>query len=158
MTATTTVIGNTTSDIEIRYTQAGKAVGNVTVAVADRKFDKQTGQWVDGDTWFARCPLWGDLAEPAAATIPKGTRVIGFGRIGQRDWEDKDGQKRSSVEVTLEDIGPSMRYATAQVTRAASNSPAGRTEAPADDEPWSTPGSQTDAWSTPGPFGDETPF
>lgn len=149
MTATTTVIGNTTSDIEIRYTQAGKAVGNVTVAVSDRKFDRQTNQWVDGDVWFARCTMWGELAEHAAGSIPKGTRVIGSGRIVQRDWEDKDGQKRSSVEVTLDEIGASLRYATAQVARAASTSPsAGRTDAPAGDEPWSTPGgAQADVWA-----------
>jgi single-strand DNA-binding protein len=159
MTATTTLIGNTTSDIELRYTQAGKAVGNVTVAVSDRKFDKQTNQWVDGDVWFARCTMWGELAEHAAGSIPKGTRVVAFGRIGQRDWEDKDGQKRSSVEVTLDEIGASLRYATAQVTRTAPTSPAaGRTQVAADGEPWSTPGSgQADAWSTPG-FDTESPF
>ena len=154
MTATTTVIGNTTSDIELRYTQAGKAVGNVTVAVSDRKFDKQTSQWVDGDVWFARCTLWGELAEHAAGSIPKGTRVIGFGRIGQRDWEDKDGQKRSSVEVTLDEIGPSLRYATAQVTRAARTSGSAAPSAPATEEEWATP-SSNDAW---GEFGDDTPF
>lgn len=158
MTATTTVIGNTTSEIEIRYTQSGKAVGNVTVAVSDRKFDKQTNQWVDGDVWFARCTMWGELAEHAAASIPKGTRVVGFGRIVQRDWEDKDGGKRSAVEVTLEEIGPSLRYATAQVSRAASTGGTQGSNNPsvAPGEPWGNTGAQTgsqDAWDSSGsPF------
>lgn len=120
MTATTTLIGNTTSDVEIRYTQAGKAVGNVTIAVSDRKFDRQKNEWVDSDVWFARCTLWGEIAEHVAGSIHKGTRVIAEGRIGQREWQDKDGVKRISVEITLDEIGPSLRYATAQVTRAAS--------------------------------------
>ena len=117
MTATTTLIGNTTSDVEIRFTQAGKAVGSVTIAVSDRVKDKQTGEWKDGNVWFARCTLWGEVAENAAGSIPKGTRVIAEGRIQQRDWEDKEGNKRTSVEVTVDEIGPSLRYATAQVTR-----------------------------------------
>jgi single-strand DNA-binding protein len=121
MASTVTLIGNTTSDFELRYTTSGKAVANVTIAVADRKFDKATNEWNDGDTWFARCSLWGESAEFAASSILKGTRVIASGRIGQRDWEDKDGNKRTSVEVTLDEIGPSLRYATAQVTRSTSS-------------------------------------
>lgn len=150
MSAQTTLIGNTTADIELRYSQAGKAIGNLTVAVSDRKFDKQSNQWVDGDTWFARCVIFGEMAEYAAGSIHKGTRVIANGRVVQREWQDKEGQKRVSVEVILDEIGPSLRYATAQVTRAASNG--GGQSRPqqhqASDEPWSTPGS----------FGDDTPF
>lgn len=114
--ATVTLIGNTTSDIELRFTQSGKAVGSVTIAVSDRVKDAN-GDWVDGKTWFARCTLWGELADHAAASIVKGTRVIAHGRVEQREWEDKDGNKRTSVEVTVDEIGPSVRYATAQVTR-----------------------------------------
>lgn len=125
MSAVTTLIGNTTADIEIRFTSAGKAVGSVTIAVSDRVKDAD-GSWKDGKTWFARCTLWGEVAENAAATISKGTRVIGFGRIEQRDWQDKDGQNRSSVEVTLDEIGPSLRYAVASVSRKASDSSANR--------------------------------
>ncbi|MDR6868951.1 single-strand DNA-binding protein [Microbacterium resistens] len=163
MSAQTTVIGNTTADVELRYTSNGKPVANVTVAVSDRKFDKQRNEWVDGDVWFARCTMWNELAEHAAASIHKGTRVIGFGRIVQRDWEDRDGQKRSSVEVILDEIGPSLRYATAQVTRAAraegGQADRGRTET-ATDTGWATTplaGAQTDAWGG-GDFGDDTPF
>lgn len=166
MTATTTLIGNTTSDIELRYTQNGKAVGNVTIAVADRKFDRAKNEWVDGDTWFARCTLWGEVAEHAAGSLPKGTRVIAEGRIGQRDYEDRDGNRRTSVEVTVDEIGASLRYATAQVTRSqgqggrggASSAPAGNQPDPA----WNAaqPGTQQqDVWSpTGGDYNDETPF
>ena len=149
MSATTTVVGNTVADVELRYSAAGNAVANVTVAVSDRKFDRQRNEWVDGDVWFARCSLFGDLAEHAAASIHKGTRVIGFGRIVQRSWEDREGQKRTSVEVILDAIGPELRYATAQVTRVQTSQQgqAAPTASSASDEPWSTPtGAQTDAW------------
>lgn len=115
MSATTTLIGNATNDVELRYSQAGKAIGSVTIAVSDRV--KKNDEWVDGKTWFARCTIWGEMAEHAAASIHKGSRVIGFGRIEQREWEDKEGNKRTTVEVTLDEIGPSLRYATAQVSR-----------------------------------------
>lgn len=115
MAATTTLIGNATNDVELRYSQAGKAIGSVTIAVSDRV--KKDGEWVDGKTWFARCTIWGEMAEQAAASIHKGNRVIGFGRIEQRDWEDKEGAKRTTVEVTLDEIGVSLRYATAVVSR-----------------------------------------
>jgi single-strand DNA-binding protein len=118
MTAETTLIGNTVADVELRFTQSGKPVASVTIAVADRKLDKSTNQWVDGDTWFARCTIWGEMAEHAASSILKGTRVIASGRLGQRDWEDKEGNRRTSVEVTLDEIGPSLRYDTADVLRA----------------------------------------
>lgn len=150
MSATTTLIGNATSDPELRFTQNGKPVASVTIAVSDRKFDKQRNEYVDGDTWFARCTIWGDMAEHAASSIHKGSRVIGFGRIIQREFEDRDGNKRSSVEVTLDEIGPSLRYATAQVTRkeagGGSRSPAPSTSTP------------DDVWSTPSNYSDETPF
>jgi single-strand DNA-binding protein len=160
MSAQTTVIGNTTADVELRYSQSGKPVANVTVAVSDRKFDRQKNEWVDGDVWFARCSMFGDLAEHAAASIHKGTRVIGFGRIVQRQWQDKEGQNRSSVELILDALGPDLRYATAQVTRAAASGGAQRTNTTpqASEEPWQTPGAQTDAWATQGAFGDDTPF
>lgn len=144
MSAQTTVVGNATADVELRFSQAGKPVASVTVAVSDRKFDRQTNQWVDGDVWFARCSMFGDLAEHAAASIHKGTRVVGVGRIVQREWEDRDGQKRSSVEVILDEIGPSLRYATAQVTRA------GARQA---DESW--PVAQPGGGES---YGDDTPF
>jgi len=154
MSAVTTVIGNTTSDFELRFTQGGKAVANVTVAVSERKFDKTKNEYVDGETWFARCTVWGELAENVAASILKGTRVIGQGRIGQRDWEDKDGGKRTSVEVTLDSIGPDLRYSTASVTRASSGNRGG-TEATTG-EPWAnTPAANPTASQG---YTDEVPF
>lgn len=161
MSSQTTVIGNATADVELRYSQNGKPVANVTVAVSDRKFDRQKNEWVDGDVWFARCSMFGDLAEHAAASIHKGTRVIGFGRIVQRSWEDREGQKRSSVELILDALGADLRYATAQVTRAARQDGQGQPNGSpaASSEPWATPSAQAPAgeWSTGG-FGDDTPF
>lgn len=146
MSATTTLVGNTTGDIEVRYTQSGKAVGSVTIAVSDRTKDAATGEWKDGKVWFARCTMWGELAEHANATLHKGTRVIASGRIEQRDWEDKDGNKRTSVEVTVDEIGPSLRYATAQVTRSASggNTTAGLVVS----EPWAQPVGKVDTFTS----------
>jgi single-strand DNA-binding protein len=163
--ATTTLIGNTTSDFELRFTQAGKAVANVTIAVSERKFDRQANEWVDGDTWFARCSVWGKDAENAAGSILKGTRVIAVGRIVQRAWEDKEGNKRSSVEVLLDEVGPSTKYATVQVTRAESSRGTGGAPArqnASQGEPWTAnaPSPQDgtqDAWSNPGSYGDGAP-
>lgn len=118
MSATTTLIGNTTDDVQLWYAQNGKAVGNLTIVVQDRKLNRQTNEWEDGDKWFARCTLWGEFAEHAAGSLPKGTRVIAEGRISQREYETREGEKRTSVEVTIDEIGPSLRYATAQVVRA----------------------------------------
>lgn len=163
MSAQTTLIGNTTADIELRYSQAGKPIGNLTVAVSDRKFDRQSNAWVDGDTWFARCVLFGEMAEHAAASIHRGTRVIASGKVVQREWQDKEGQKRVSVEVILDEIGPSLRYATAQVTRAQAGDrvqdrAGGPNTVGAGDWP-SAPagGAQNDAWG--GGFdGSDSPF
>ena len=167
MSAITTLIGNTTADVELRYSQAGKPIANVTVAVSDRKKNQQTGEWEDGDTWFASCTIFGPMAETAAGSISKGTRVIAVGRIKQESWNDKDGNPRTRVGVILDEIGPSLRYATAQVTRAASGGGnfggGGGQQRPQQvqqaEEPWATPGSAApDAWSAPGSYGDDTPF
>lgn len=134
MASTTTLIGNTTSDVELRYTQSGRAVANVTIAVNERR-RKDDGTYEDGEAWFARCVAWGDLGEHLAASVEKGLRVVAFGRIGQKEWTDKEGQKRTSVEVTLDAVGPDLRYATAQVTRtsAGGNRGGGKARGPAQD-------------------------
>lgn len=116
MAATTTVIGNITQDIELRFTQAGKAFCGVTVAVNDRRRNRQTGEMEDGPTWFARGTLWGEMAEHVAESLGKGARVIGHGKIVQREFEHQ-GQKRTSVEIDFDAFGPDLRWATAQVTR-----------------------------------------
>lgn len=123
--ATTTVVGNIVQDIELRHTNAGKPFCNVTVAVNEKKFNRQTNQWEDGPTWFARGTLWGDMAEHVHQSVGKGSRVIGHGKIGQRDFEDKQGNKRSSVEIEFDAFGPDLRFATAQVTRASQHGSGG---------------------------------
>jgi single-strand DNA-binding protein len=112
-----TVVGNTTADVELRYTQSGVAVANVTIASTPRVFNKMSNEWEDGESLFLRATGWKELAEHMAATLHKGTRVIATGVLRQRSYEDKDGNKRTSIELDIEEIGPSLKYATAQVTR-----------------------------------------
>jgi len=116
-----TVIGNLTADPELRYTQNGLAVANLTIASTPRTYDKQRNEWVDGEALFLRASVWRDYAEHVASSLTKGTRVIAQGRLRQRSYDDRDGQKRTSIELEIDDIGPTLRYATAQLTRAASS-------------------------------------
>ena len=113
----TMIIGNLTADPELRYTQAGIPVANFTVASTPRAFDKATNEWKDGDTLFMRCSIWRDYAENIAASLTKGILVIVSGRLGQRTFETTEGDKRTVVELDVDEIGPSLRYATATVTR-----------------------------------------
>lgn len=118
---TVTVTGNLTADPELRYTPTGRPVASFTIASTPRYLDRQTGQWRDGETWFARCSAWGDLGENLAASLSRGTAVVATGRLQARTWEEDqpDGttRKRSVVEVTVDDIGPSMRRASVKVTK-----------------------------------------
>ena len=116
-----TIVGNLTSDPELRYTQNGVAVANFTIASTPRTYDKQRNEWVDGEALFLRASVWRDYAEHVASSLTKGTRVIAQGRLRQRSYDDRDGQKRTSIELEIDDIGPALRYATAQLTRAASS-------------------------------------
>ena len=162
-----TVVGNLTADPELRYTQAGLPVANFTIASTPRNFDRQANEWKDGEALFLRASVWREFAEHVAGSLTKGSRVIATGRLKQRSYETREGEKRTAIELEVDEIGPSLRYATAQVTRAAGGSSSGgggqsRPQQVAD-EPWSTPGSSTgggaDAWSTPGTsYGDDTPF
>lgn len=111
-----TIIGNLTSDPELRFTPSGAAVVNFTIASTPRTFDRQTSEWKDGETLFLRCSLWRQAAENVAESLTKGTAVIAQGRLQSRSWE-KDGEKRTSVELAVDEIGPSLRWATAKVTR-----------------------------------------
>lgn len=156
-----TVIGNLTADPELRYTQNGRAVANFTIASTPRQFDRQANEWKDLEALFLRASAWQEMAEHVAGTLTKGMRVIAQGRLRQRSYQDREGNQRTAIELEIDEIGPSLRYATAQVTRATQGQGgAQRQPQPAaSDEPWSTPGSSTtDAWSTPGSFGDDTPF
>lgn len=112
------VVGNLTADPELRSTKNGRSVAGFTIASTPRTFDRQSQQWVDGDALFLRCTVWGDLAEHCARSLAKGMRVVAQGRLTQHSWEDEQHQKRSSVELQVDEIGPSLRYATAQVSKA----------------------------------------
>lgn len=135
-----TAVGNATSDVELRFTPSGRAVANVTIASTPRSFDKQSGQWKDGDALFLRCNIWGQPAENAAESISKGDRVIVQGRLRQRSYE-KDGAKRTVIELEVDEIGPSLRFATAKVAKA------GRSD-----------GSSGSSRQAPSAYEEETPF
>ena len=160
-----TVVGNLTSDPELRYTQGGLAVANFTIASTPRNFDRAANEWKDGDALFLRASVWREFAEHVAGSLTKGSRVVATGRLKQRSYETKEGEKRTSFELEIDDIGPSLKYATASLTRAASSSSprGGNTVAAGNDEPWAaTPPAAVntggDVWNTPGNFSDETPF
>ena len=148
-----TVIGNLTADPELRFTPAGAAVANFTIASTPRSFDKNTNSWKDGEALFLRCSIWRDAAENVAESLQKGLRVIAQGRLKQRSYE-KDGQQRTVIELEVEEIGPSLQWATASVTRSSKGSGGGGRAAAASNDPW---GSNT---SSAGSFGggDEPPF
>jgi len=151
MTATLTVIGNLTSAPELRYTQNGLAVANFTVASTEKVFDKKTNEFKDGKTLFMRCSAWREMAEHIAGSLDKGNRVIVVGKISTREFETKEGEKRSSIELDVDAIGPDLRFATASVTRAARD---GVTSPAPVEKPWAT--------AAPGPvvddYSDEVPF
>lgn len=121
-----TMTGNLTADPELRYTQNGLPVVNLTVAQTPRTFDRQNNEWKDGEALFMRCSAWRELAEHIAATLTKGMRVNAIGRLVQKSFQDKDGNNRTSIELELDSIGPDLRYATAQVTRAQSGQGGGQ--------------------------------
>lgn len=112
-----TVVGNLTADPELRFTPSGAAVASFTVASTPRTFDRQSNEWKDGDTLFMRCSVWRDAAENVAESLTKGTRVVVQGRLVQRSFETREGEKRTVVEMQVDEVAPSLRYATAKVTR-----------------------------------------
>ncbi|MGH3326332.1 MAG: single-stranded DNA-binding protein [Streptomycetales bacterium] len=114
---TLTVVGNLTADPELRFTTTGHPVAAFTVAASRRVYDRDTAQWRDGDTLFLRCSAWRHLAEHVVESLTKGTRVVVTGRLRQRDYETRDGEKRTVFELDVEDLGPSLRYATAKLTK-----------------------------------------
>lgn len=118
-----TVVGNLTDDPELRFTPSGAAVANFTVASTPRTFDKNSNEWKDGDALFLRCSIWRQAAENVAESLTRGMRVVVSGRLRQRSYETKEGEKRTVVELEVEEIGPSLKYATAKVTKA--NRPGG---------------------------------
>ncbi len=114
---TITVIGNLTSDPELRFTPSGSAVANFTLASTPRSFDKQSNEWKDGETLFLRASVWREAAENVAESLTKGMRVIVEGRLKSRSYETKEGEKRTVIELEVDEIGPSLKYANAKVNR-----------------------------------------
>jgi single-strand DNA-binding protein len=112
-----TITGNVTKDVELRYTQSGLAVANLSVAVNDRVFDKASNEWKEGDPSFYEVAVWKDLAENVAASVTKGTRVVVVGNLRQRSYEDKEGMTRTAWEVTADEVSLSLRFARGSVTR-----------------------------------------
>lgn len=131
-----TVVGNLTNDPELRYTPSGAAVANFTVASTPRTFDKQSGEWKDGEALFLRCNIWRQAAENVAETLTKGARVIAQGRLVQRSFDTKEGERRTVMELEVDEIGPSLRYATAKVNKVSRSSGEFGSRKPVDD-PWS---------------------
>ena len=165
-----TVVGNLTGDPELRFTPSGAAVANFTIASTPRTFDRQSNEWKDGDTLFMRCSIWREAAENVAESLTKGMRVIASGRLVQRSYDTREGEKRTVVELQVDEVGPSLRYASAKVTRAQRSGGGGGGfgggsggasggGAPQgggggfDNDPWATP-----APSAGGSFADEPPF
>ena len=148
-----TVVGNMVADPEIRFTQNGAAVASFTIASTPRNYDKASSEWKDGDSLFLRASVWREYAEQVAATLTKGCRVIATGRLKQRSYETKEGEKRTSMELDVDEIGPSLRYSTSVVTRVT------RTGSP-DRRAQPEPAQPDGGWYSPpaGDFTDETPF
>jgi single-strand DNA-binding protein len=144
-----TVVGNLTSDPELRFTPSSAAVANFTIASTPRTLDRQSGEWKDGETLFLRCNIWRQAAENVAESLTRGARVIVQGRLKQRSFETKEGEKRTVVELEVDEIGPSMRWATAKVNKVSRGGGGG---APADD-PWgSAPAAAVGGGSDSPPF------
>lgn len=150
-----TVVGNLTGDPELRFIPSGSAVANFTIASTPRSFDKQSNEWKDGEALFLRCSIWREAAEQVAESLTKGMRVIAQGRLVQRSYE-KDGDKRTVVELQVDEIGPSLKYATAQVTRRQKGAP------PAQPGGFSAPQQSSapapDPWDGQGGFPENAPF
>ncbi|MDP9436554.1 MAG: single-stranded DNA-binding protein [Actinomycetota bacterium] len=162
-----TVVGNLTNDPELRFTPSGAAVASFTVASTPRTLDKATNEWKDGEALFLRCSVWRQAAENVAESLQRGARVIVQGRLKQRSFETKEGEKRTVIELDVDEIGPSLKYATAKVNKTSrgggqgggfggggyGGSASGNGGAPADD-PWATPASSGGG----GGWSDEPPF
>ena len=155
-----TIIGNLTNDPELRFTPSGAAVANFTVASTPRTFDKQSNEWKDGDTLFMRCSVWRDAAENVAESLQRGTRVLVSGRLRSRSYENKEGAKVTVVEMEVDEVGPSLRYATAKVAKTSRGGGGGGGSQQSDD-PWATGPSGAGGGGGAGGYGgssDEPPF
>lgn len=158
-----TVIGNLTGDPELRFTPSGAAVANFTVASTPRTFDRQANEFKDGDTLFLRCSIWREAAENVAESLTKGTRVVVTGRLVQRSYETREGEKRTVYELQVDEVGPSLRYASAKVTRAQRSGGGGGFSGGGgggggfDNDPWATSGPSSSSSGGSSSY-DEPPF
>ncbi len=178
-----TVVGNLTDDPELRFTPSGAAVANFTVASTPRNFDKNTNEWVDGEAMFLRCSIWRQAAENVAESLQRGMRVVVSGRLKARTYETREGEKRTVFEIEVDEIGPSLKFATAKVNRTSRQGGGGGysggggqgggqggAKPAAADDPWATPApaapaaggtggsAPADPWGAPGVTSDEPPF
>lgn len=182
-----TVVGNLVDDPELRFTPSGAAVANFRIASTPRTFDRQTNEWKDGDALFLTCSVWRQAAENVAESLQRGMRVVVQGRLKSRTYETREGEKRTVFEIEVEEVGPSLKYATAKVTRTTrqgggggySGGGGGGQASSGGDDPWATPAPQqggqpsggggyaggggqsapaNDPWGAPGVGSDEPPF
>lgn len=167
-----TITGNLTADPELRYTPHGAAVASFTIASTPRTFDRNTNEWKDGETLFMRCSVWRAQAENVANTLQKGMRVLATGELKTNNYTTREGEKRSSVELNIESVGPSLQYASADVKRnppsqggggfpQGQQAPAGNQQAPAQQAQQAQQQAPQDPWATGGntsSFADEPPF
>jgi single-strand DNA-binding protein len=162
-----TVIGNLTDDPELRFTQSGAAVAKFRIASTPRTLDKASGEWKDGEALFLACTVWRQVAENVAESLQRGARVIVSGRLRQRSYETKEGEKRTVIELEVDEIGPSLRYATAKVQKMSrtggggfggSGGGQGGGGGFAADDPWATAAPASSPSGGGGNFDDEPPF
>lgn len=179
-----TVVGNLVDDPELRFTPSGAAVANFRIASTPRTFDRQTNEWKDGDALFLSCSVWRQAAENVAESLQRGMRVVVQGRLKSRQYETREGEKRTVFEIEVEEVGPSLKYATAKVTRttrqgggggySGGGGQQGGGQQGGGDDPWATPAPQSggggggygggqpaggnDPWGAPGVGSDEPPF
>jgi single-strand DNA-binding protein len=152
-----TVVGNLTDDPELRFTSSGAAVANFTVASTPRFFDKQTNDWKDGDALFLRCSIWRQAAENVAESLTKGARVIVQGRLKQRSYETREGEKRTVYELDVDEVGPSLRYATSKVSKVSRSGAGGGGGFGGQSQSQSSPAAE-DPWASAPAADDEPPF
>lgn len=148
---TITVTGNLVDDPTLRFTPSGAAVATFTIASTPRQFDKQANEWKDGEALFLRCSIWRQAGENVAESLQKGMRVIAQGNLKQRSFETKEGEKRTVIELEVDEIGPSLKFATAKVQRA-SRGNGQQSSQPAHQAP------ANDPWAAPATAGEEPPF
>lgn len=147
---TLTVVGNLTSDPELRFTPSGAAVANFTVASTPRTFDRQSQEWKDGEALFLRCNVWRQQAENVAESLQRGSRVMVTGRLKQRSFDTKEGEKRTVIELEVDEVAPSLKFATAKITRASRGEGGGgfgyggASAGAGPSDPWSTPAGPSD--------------